>query len=87
LKPLRSRSPGIPFIAGAADRGDFDATSTTMALNPAQAALPAAMLQATFDRYWQESERPQPKANRAWQRLHALRIAHRGRTSPGWTSS
>jgi hypothetical protein len=45
---------GIGFIAGAADRGDFDATSTTMALNPAQAAVPAALLQATFDRYWQE---------------------------------
>ena len=45
---------GINFIPGAADRGDFDATSTTMALNPAQAAVPAAMLQATFERYWQE---------------------------------
>jgi hypothetical protein len=47
---------GIPFIAGAADRGDFDATSTTMALNPAQAALPAGLLQATFERYWQEMD-------------------------------
>jgi hypothetical protein len=45
---------GIHFIPGAADRGDFDATSTTMALNPAQAAVPAALLQATFDRYWLE---------------------------------
>jgi len=44
----------IAFIAGAADRGDFDATSTTMALNPAQAALPRARLDATFERYWQE---------------------------------
>lgn len=46
---------GVPFIPGAADRGDFDATSTTMALNPAQAALPPGLLQATFERYWQES--------------------------------
>jgi hypothetical protein len=44
----------ITHIAGAADRGDFDATSTTMALNPAQAALPRARLEATFERYWQE---------------------------------
>jgi len=47
----------IGFIAGAADRGDFDATSTTIALNPAQAqgVLPEALLAATFERYWQES--------------------------------
>lgn len=45
---------GIPFIAGAADRGDFDATSTTMALNPAQAAVSPQRLSATFERYWQE---------------------------------
>ena len=55
----------IPFIAGAADRGDFDATSTTMALNPAQAALPPGLLQATFDRYWQESE-SRSRGQRAW---------------------
>ena len=47
----------IAFIAGAADRGDFDATSTTMALNPAQAqnVLPTALLANTFERYWQET--------------------------------
>jgi hypothetical protein len=46
----------IDFIAGAADRGDFDATSSTVALDPAQAQdiLPADLLQATFERYWQE---------------------------------
>lgn len=49
-----ARHWGISFIAGAADRGDFDATSTTMALNPAQAAVPPARLAATFERYWQE---------------------------------
>lgn len=42
----------LDHIAGAADRGDFDATSTTMALNPAQAdQLPADLLRGTFDRY------------------------------------
>ncbi len=45
---------GINFVAGAADRGDFDATSTTMALNPAQAVLPPILLRTTFERYWQE---------------------------------
>ncbi len=47
---------GIPYIAGAADRGDFDATSTTMALNPAQAeGLSPELLRGTFDRYWDEA--------------------------------
>ncbi len=44
----------IDYIPGAADRGDFDATSTTMALDPVceQVAL-ASELEATFDKYWQ----------------------------------
>jgi hypothetical protein len=47
-----ARHYGLSHIAGAADRGDFDATSTTMALNPAQAdRLPAGLLRGTFDRY------------------------------------
>jgi hypothetical protein len=45
----------IDFIPGAADRGDFDATSTTIGLNPVQADLPPALLHATFERYWRES--------------------------------
>jgi hypothetical protein len=47
---------GIAFIPGAADLGDFDATSTTVALAPAglQERLPAAALAATFERYWRE---------------------------------
>jgi hypothetical protein len=44
----------IDFIPGAADRGDFDATSTTIALNPVQAELPPALLDATCERYWRE---------------------------------
>ncbi|WP_458232982.1 hypothetical protein, partial [Roseateles sp. P5_E8] len=47
----------LDHIAGAADRGDFDATSTTMALNPAQAdKLDPALLRATFDRYVAEAD-------------------------------
>jgi hypothetical protein len=48
----------LDHIAGAADRGDFDATSTTMALNPAQAQdkLSAQLLRGTFDRYVKEAD-------------------------------
>lgn len=44
----------IDFMPGCADLGDFDATSTTMALNPVQAqgAIPWAPVQRTFDKYW-----------------------------------
>lgn len=47
---------GINFIPGAADLGDFDATSTTVALAPGglQHVLPADALAATFERYWTE---------------------------------
>ena len=44
------------YIAGAAELGDFDATSTTVALTPGgeQASLPYDLLLGTFERYWQE---------------------------------
>jgi hypothetical protein len=47
---------GIRHIPGAADLGDFDPTSTTIALNPGgeQDNLPQRALQHTFDRYWTE---------------------------------
>ncbi|MDP1698409.1 MAG: discoidin domain-containing protein [Xanthomonadaceae bacterium] len=47
---------GIDFLPGAADRGDFDATSTTIALAPAGelANLPPKLLRNTFERYWRE---------------------------------
>ncbi len=43
------------YIPGAADLGDFDATSTTIALSPGgeQDALPPALLHATFEQAWQ----------------------------------
>ncbi len=56
---------GMSVIAGAADRGDFDPTSTTIALNPAQARVSPVLLGRTFDRYWQESEERSSGA-RAW---------------------
>ncbi|QSX75642.1 discoidin domain-containing protein [Lysobacter arenosi] len=47
---------GIDFLPGAAELGDFDATSTTIALAPGgeQANLPQDQLHNTFARYWRE---------------------------------
>jgi hypothetical protein len=46
---------GIDFIPGSAELGDFDATSTTIALSPGseQARLPKALVEQTFEKYWQ----------------------------------
>lgn len=51
-----TKKHGIAFIPGAAELGDFDATSTTIALAPGgeQSRLPQDRLQATFERYWRE---------------------------------
>ncbi len=45
----------IDWIAGAADRGDFDATSTTIGLSPGglQAELPQGLMIRTFEKYWE----------------------------------
>ncbi|MDP1913506.1 discoidin domain-containing protein [Brevundimonas sp.] len=50
-----ARVHGIDWIAGAADRGDFDATSTTIALSPAGLIddLPQELLTRTFDKWWE----------------------------------
>lgn len=44
----------IDYVPGAAELGDFDATSTTVALSPGdgQAWLPHDLLDQTFERYW-----------------------------------
>lgn len=58
---------GLGAIAGAADLGDFDPTSTTIALAPGvpSSALPRELVLATFERAWRElSERSEGK--RAW---------------------
>jgi hypothetical protein len=46
---------GIAYVPGCADLGDFDATSTTIALAPTQleSVPPAGALEATFERYWE----------------------------------
>ena len=47
---------GIDYVPGAAELGDFDATSTTIAFAPGgtSAVLPAHAAAATFERYWRE---------------------------------
>ncbi|MFZ5550561.1 MAG: coagulation factor 5/8 type domain-containing protein [Pseudomonadota bacterium] len=57
----------IAYVPGAAELGDFDPTSTTVALNPAQAQglLPPGLLQATFERYWHESQ-TRARGERDW---------------------
>ncbi|HEU4704712.1 MAG TPA: hypothetical protein VFS45_03260 [Sphingomicrobium sp.] len=57
----------IDFIPGATSLGDFDATSTTIALDPGneQARLDPKMLEATFERYWSEFQ-ARASGARAW---------------------
>jgi hypothetical protein len=58
---------GIDYLPGAADRGDFDATSTTIALAPGRerTALPQDLLVATFERYFGEF-RERKAGTRRW---------------------
>lgn len=48
------RQFGIDFVPGAADRGDFDATSTTVGLAPGDgaASLDPRIVRNTFERQW-----------------------------------
>jgi hypothetical protein len=57
----------IDYVPGCADLGDFDATSTTVALDPAQAeaALPPGALERTFERYW-EFARDRAAGGKPW---------------------
>ena len=58
----------IDYLPGAAELGDFDATSTTIALSPGdgQVWLPPSLVSGTFERYWKEFlERRDGK--RAWE--------------------
>jgi hypothetical protein len=47
---------GLDYIPGCAELGDFDPTSTTVALWPAGAQLPGEAVEATYERYWREVE-------------------------------
>jgi hypothetical protein len=47
---------GIAYLPGAAELGDFDPASTTIAISPAGELhrLPADLVRSTFERYWRE---------------------------------
>lgn len=49
------RAHGIDCVPGCADLGDFDATSTTIALSPCAATgiTPPGALERTFEKYWE----------------------------------
>ena len=53
-----ARVHGIGYVPGAADLGDFDATSTTIAFAPSgeEDIVPADLLRETFERYWRNFE-------------------------------
>jgi hypothetical protein len=53
---VAAKQKGIDFLPGAAELGDFDATSTTIGVAPGgeQDALPQELLRNTFERYWRE---------------------------------
>jgi hypothetical protein len=56
---LTMAAHGIAYLPGSVELGDFDATSTTVGVAPGglEDALPRAALEATFERYYQESIR------------------------------
>lgn len=62
---------GIDYVPGSAELGDFDPTSTTIALEPGgqlaalERDLPAGVLRDTFERYWRESQ-ARADGSRAW---------------------
>ncbi|HEY5761563.1 MAG TPA: discoidin domain-containing protein [Steroidobacter sp.] len=53
---IAMRTHKIDYLPGAAELGDFDATSTTIALAPVGETqmLPPNELQGTFERYWKQ---------------------------------
>jgi hypothetical protein len=57
----------VNYMPGAAELGDFDPTSSTIALTPGgeQQHLPPALLQATYEKYW-DFFRARRDGSKAW---------------------
>ena len=70
----------LDVLPGAADRGDFDPTSSTVALSPGGllGTLPDALVRNTFDRYWRDVR---PSAATAASRLGSPTRRTSGATS------
>jgi hypothetical protein len=64
---LAMRAHSIDYLPGAAELGDFDATSTSIALSPVgeQQMLPPDALVATFERYWTEFRKR--RTDKSWE--------------------
>lgn len=63
---MTMKEHNISFIPGCAEKGDFDATSTSIGIYPCDEYnfLPKKELQATFDKYYDDvSRRPDPSFN------------------------
>jgi len=62
-----AKSHSIDYLPGSAELGDFDSTSTTIALAPGgeQGRLPQELLLNTFERYWREFEQRR-EGKRKW---------------------
>jgi hypothetical protein len=52
------RDHNIDYIPGSVELGDFDATSTTVAVTPVDAELPRTPLLRTFEKYWEHALEP-----------------------------
>ena len=65
---LTMKTHGIDYIPGCVELGDFDATSTTVALWPCGelGRLPRAALDRTFDKYWENFQKRRDDPNFAW---------------------
>lgn len=68
----------IDFVPGCADLGDFDATSTTIALSPVQSGdvLPREAVERTFEKYWEFFEARRQGA--AWEAFTPYEIRNIG---------
>jgi hypothetical protein len=64
----------IDYIPGSIELGDFDATSTTVAVSPVDEAdaLPRAALQRTFDKYWEHALEPRTYTPYEWRVVGTL---------------
>jgi hypothetical protein len=64
----------IDYIPGSIELGDFDATSTTIALNPVGADdfLPRETLLRSFDKYWEHALEPRNYTPYEWRTVGTL---------------
>lgn len=64
----------IDYIPGSIELGDFDATSTTIALNPVGAddVLPRAVLLRSFGKYWEHALEPRTYTPYEWRTVGTL---------------